>query len=627
MHIAVEQPKPLKPSDNVDTLSPTTTSPTDSSKESPIVIPSDSKELSLWVCDFSKYGTFVDSQRVGTQASEWVRVGVGQSIYLGPYPGDGQKHQSVATGTTTSTINPSNTDFVRLTVTKIPFVVSYTRLDSSLCEEALSIIQRLGGVLTRAWSPQCTHLIIKGDNMVVSEKIILAIVNRIPLITVEWLRAIELIATPENVSSQKSVLLDPKSYSLRMDWPEHLQSPNGTQLNRRHLFMDQLFVFVSEASYRRCHNMIEAAGGKVQLISSLLTEKALRAMQDWIVVEPLDDNSKHAKTFKMVRRCSESIIGAAWTDSYGPGLCSESSLGGAILYGTQIQFVHVETSSTSEEKSSSQMIDPPTTVANSTSTIVTNSFIGAFRDSKRKAPPLFDTDKVVGFPPFTIASIEELDFGSRKKKRRTLNDESKSNKPSTNEDDGLIPPSQGIQLEFQSTPANTLDVDKKKRKRQKQSIDEDIVVAPTKSEKEVQQDRLRQKFGILSDSAFSDRSRDFFTTINPLKAQTITHNEATSSASLPPITSKAEVTVPFMNIRVRKSLQTELKSSQPSQSNTTNNSPVPTETKSELYIPKSEVELFEKLTINTPSIPQKCSTPTSSAYGVNYKPFRKAVVI
>ncbi|KAI9598922.1 hypothetical protein BDF19DRAFT_429545 [Syncephalis fuscata] len=205
-----------------------------------------------------------------------------------------------------------------------PIVICYSMVASSTQTKLTQLARLMDVQTTNEWDATCTHLLM--DKLCVTEKVTLALIHGVPIVTSGWLRA--LVSDRDALIKQGRLAIpDPTLFLPRIVDP-NVSSDISFDANprRQRLFVDRVCVTFSDEQYERVDRIISASGGKtihcrigdeVAATTVAITEYC-RAWHGLCIIEP-----QEADHVDLVRRAAERL---------GKSLVSEQDINLAILH-------------------------------------------------------------------------------------------------------------------------------------------------------------------------------------------------------------------------------------------------------------------------------------------------------
>ena len=225
-----------------------------------------SKPATITLKDISKYGTFVNNQKVKgeklLQSGDEVRFGTPKSVHRVVYE---------------------------------PFLVTTSCISGPEKNDVRVLVSKIGGHVSNDWRKDCSFLVMK--TLTVTIKVVCALVSQKPIITVDYLR--DLLRHLRGEAGEKP---NPETYLPPVT--ERLVQP-GVSFHpiaeRSDVFLGMSFHFLSKKQYQKMSLAVELGGGvpilsddpKVADLEAFLEDKTVvmnpalgevtdKAQKDWI---------------------------------------------------------------------------------------------------------------------------------------------------------------------------------------------------------------------------------------------------------------------------------------------------------------------------------------------------------
>ncbi|KAI8051337.1 hypothetical protein BDF22DRAFT_99484 [Syncephalis plumigaleata] len=141
-----------------------------------------------------------------------------------------------------------------------PVNICYSKVPSGTQKQLTQLARSMDITTTNQWHNECTHLLM--EELCVTDKVVLALIHGIPIVTSGWLRALASAHDMLIEQGEKS-LPDPNLFLPRItdpSIPSHISFRANPR--RRNLFANRVFITFSEEQYVRVDRAISAAGGK-----------------------------------------------------------------------------------------------------------------------------------------------------------------------------------------------------------------------------------------------------------------------------------------------------------------------------------------------------------------------------
>ncbi|XP_028985651.1 nibrin [Betta splendens] len=265
-------------------------------------------DQTLTVKDTSKYGTFVNSQRVETDTP--VNVSVGDIVTFGVFDS-------------------------KFSVDHQKTLVCSSCLDNDGKASLSQALVGLGGKLVNTWSQDCTHLIM--PTVKVTVKTISALLCCRPIVRPEFFSELH------KAVQQKLPLPKAESFLPEIDEPSlNKEDVNlGVISARRHLFTQKTFIFLNARQLKRLSGAVGFGGGSSRLLEEGSLPRDLLESPQSCVVDVTTANSqtilppastewansvKNIVQRKGLRVITESEIGLAAIYASCDKYCNPSSL-------------------------------------------------------------------------------------------------------------------------------------------------------------------------------------------------------------------------------------------------------------------------------------------------------------
>eukprot|EP00794_Sanderia_malayensis_P018765 gene18765-20656_t len=184
--------------------------------------------------DISKYGSFVNGKKLSSRTD--VKLNPNDEILFGQCQ-------------------------ERYRLTAHAFVIAMSCINKKeLKSNIKDIVQKLGGIIVNEWNKDCTHLIM--EEVTFTVKTVSALASARPIVTPKYLE--DCLECCEQLSTP---LPNPKAYFPKLVEPslkgkEELFQPDE---ERRHVFRDKNFIFLSKRQHKRLSVSIELAGGTMNV--------------------------------------------------------------------------------------------------------------------------------------------------------------------------------------------------------------------------------------------------------------------------------------------------------------------------------------------------------------------------
>ncbi|XP_035236770.1 nibrin [Anguilla anguilla] len=251
--------------------------------------------VELTVKDSSKYGTFVNEERLSNAISKVLRSG--DRLTFGVF-------QS------------------KFRVEYEPLVVCSSCVDSEGKAALLQAVQLLGGQLVNSWTQDCTHLVM--SSVKVTIKTICALICCRPIVKPEYFS--------ELGKALQQKLTRPKVESFYPEIDEPTLNKKDVDLNarpeRKSLFQGKTFIFLSAKQQKRLSSVVAFGGGRSQLLEEGSLPLSILESSGSCVVDMVTGNSQALSS--ATTKWSDSV--AAVLRRKGLRIIAESEIGLAAIY-------------------------------------------------------------------------------------------------------------------------------------------------------------------------------------------------------------------------------------------------------------------------------------------------------
>ncbi|XP_036395406.1 nibrin isoform X2 [Megalops cyprinoides] len=259
---------------------------------------SQNEPATLTLKDSSKYGTFVNGERLANEAPKVLRSGdrVTFGVFLSKFH-----------------------------VVYEPLVVCSSCVDNEGKAALLRGVQQLGGQLVNSWTQHCTHLVM--PSVKVTIKTICALICCRPIVKPEFFSELR------RALQQKQPPPKPESFYPEIDEPS--LNKEDVDLNarpaRKSLFRGKTFIFLSAKQQKRLSSAVAFGGGQSQLLEEGSLPVSVLESTGSCVVDVATSNSQ-ALLPAATKKWSDSV--AQVLKRKGLRFIAESEIGLAAIYVT-----------------------------------------------------------------------------------------------------------------------------------------------------------------------------------------------------------------------------------------------------------------------------------------------------
>ncbi|KAM9308415.1 nibrin [Gastrophryne carolinensis] len=249
----------------------------------------------LAVKDCSKYGTFINGEKMESASSRNVKSG--DKVTFGVY----------------------NSKF---RVIYEPLVACSSCLNNSEKATLNQALQLLGGHIVNNWTEKCTHLVM--TSIKVTIKTVCALICCKPMVKPEYfselIKAIQKKQALPALSSFIPILDEPSLQADSLDLSENEE--------RKYIFKDKVFLFLTSKQYKKLSPAVHFAGGKAKLVTRGQDEQCLLESPNVCVIDVGTTESQMSESL------SQSWITGAMNTLQSKGLRAipESEIGLAVIY-------------------------------------------------------------------------------------------------------------------------------------------------------------------------------------------------------------------------------------------------------------------------------------------------------